>query len=68
MKIAMKNTSPVAIHGKAPNEVFYVPAIDGAPADIKWRKRLVEGAVTIINPAAPDSAASDGKPPAKKGK
>lgn len=76
--IRVKNTSPVAIHGKAPGLEFSIEVDgDGVPTDRLWRKRFAEGAIkkghlTIVSTAAspeaskPVEAKASAKSPAAK--
>lgn len=57
--LKLKITGPVALGGKQPGDVFELPAEDGIPLDLYWRRRLEDeknfggGHVTVVAPAAP---------------
>jgi hypothetical protein len=41
--IALKNASPVTIHGKRPGQVFHVDVdASGTPLDVLWQRRLLD--------------------------
>lgn len=67
-KVAIKNNSPVTIHGLKPGNTMTIE-VDrkGKPLDRNWRRRLadspIDGAITVVVQAEPQK-----KKPSKKEK
>lgn len=62
-KIRLRIAAQVEIGGHKPGSEFQVPATDGLPTDLYWRKRVADGSAILVSdtpaaarPAAPKAA------------